>query len=95
MKGEQALHLVYINTLLETKAMSASTVPTITCKSPNVPQSMLQASSQIRPDLKIMYGPNTGNNLVAFFDTILDHWTVAKELYPVHNLQTIQQLREK
>jgi quinolinate synthase len=73
-KNEQALHVVYINTPLETKAVSTSVVvPTITCTSSNVLQTMLQASAQVGPDLKILYGPDTymGENLQTLFDSIL------------------------
>lgn len=37
-----ALHVVYINTSLETKAYSHELVPTITCTSSNVVQTILQ-----------------------------------------------------
>ena len=109
MKNEQALHVVYINTSLETKAVSSSIVPTITCTSSNVLQTMLQASAQIGPDLKILYGPDTymGENLQTLFDSILGNnnnnssnnaWTderIRQELHPAHNRQTLQQLRSK
>ena len=100
-KNEQALHVVYINTSLETKAISTSIVPTITCTSSNVLQTMLQASAQVGPDLKILYGPDTymGENLQTLFDTILSNdWTDEKirtELHPAHNRKTLQQLRSK
>jgi quinolinate synthase len=104
-KGNQALHVVYINTSLETKAVSSSIVPTIACTSSNVLQTMLQASSQVGPKLKILYGPDTymGENLRTFFDTILKHtggdnpWTdarIAKDLHADHNRQTIATLRD-
>lgn len=37
-----SLHVVYINTSLETKAFSHELVPTITCTSSNVVQTILQ-----------------------------------------------------
>lgn len=37
-----SLHVVYINTSLETKAYSHELVPTITCTSSNVVQTILQ-----------------------------------------------------
>lgn len=104
-----ALHVVYINTSLETKAVSNSIIPTITCTSSNVLQTMLQASAEVGPDLKIFYGPDTymGNNLVTLFDAILNHapgqdaaldpWDderIARELHPQHNRRTIKQLRD-
>ena len=41
------LHVVYINTSLETKAVSSALVPTITCTSSNVLQTILQAAVQV------------------------------------------------
>ena len=98
-ENKHPLHVVYINTSLETKAVSSSIVPTITCTSSNVMSTMLQASAQI-PDLKIMYGPDTymGNNLVTMFTSILnagwDDERIARDLHPMHNRQSIQQLRD-
>ncbi len=65
--GRKALHIVYINTGLKTKASSASVVPTIACTSSNVLHTMLQARAQRRPgELRVCYGPNTymGENLI-------------------------------
>jgi quinolinate synthase len=108
-KDESALHVVYINTSLETKAVSNSIVPTITCTSSNVLQTILQASSQI-PDIKIMYGPDTymGNNLITMLDAILKHgegggadgeepWDnvrIARDLHPGHNTASLRKLRD-
>ena len=39
------LHVIYINTSLETKAYAHELVPTITCTSSNVVQTMLQVGS--------------------------------------------------
>jgi len=72
---KKSLHVVYINTSLETKAVSSSILPTITCTSSNVLQTILQASAQIGPDkLQICYGPDTymGENLISLLDAILD-----------------------
>jgi len=109
-KDAAALHVVYINTSLETKAVSTSIVPTITCTSSNVLATILQASSQI-PDLKILYGPDTymGNNLVTMIDSILAHgangqtsddvevWDdarIARDLHPAHNTESLRRLRD-
>jgi quinolinate synthase len=43
-----SLHVVYINTSLRTKATAHSLVPTITCTSSNVVQTVLQAFAQVR-----------------------------------------------
>ena len=97
--GPNTLHVVYINTSLESKAVSASTVPTITCTSSNVVQTMLQASAQAGPDLRILYGPDTymGQNLVTLFDTIVQEWDddrISRELHPQHNRETLRRLRD-
>jgi len=94
---EKALHVVYINTSLGTKALSASIVPTITCTSSNVLRTILQASAQVN-DLKIYYGPDTymGQNLVTMLQAILDGgWTderIQTELHPQHNRSTLENL---
>lgn len=98
--GEKALHVIYINTSLETKAVSAAAAPTITCTSSNVLQTMLQASAQVGPDLKILYGPDTymGENLQTFFETIVDSWDderIRTDLHPEHSRKTIARLSEK
>ena len=41
-KAPPSLHVVYINTSLETKAFAHELVPTITCTSSNVVQTILQ-----------------------------------------------------
>ena len=40
--GKPAMHVVYINTSLKTKAQAHAVVPTITCTSSNVVQTVLQ-----------------------------------------------------
>jgi len=98
---ENSLHVIYINTSLETKAISSSIVPTITCTSSNVLRTILQASAQVGPELKLFYGPDTymGLNLVTFFDYLLKYggWSderIATELHPYHNRRTIKNLRD-
>ena len=44
----KSLHVVYINTSLRTKAEAHALVPTITCTSSNVVQTVLQAFAQAR-----------------------------------------------
>ena len=43
--GKPAMHVVYINTSLKTKAQAHAVVPTITCTSSNVVQTVLQVST--------------------------------------------------
>lgn len=99
----KALHVVYINTSLSTKAVSSSIIPTITCTSSNVLRTILQASVQVGPeDLQIYYGPDTymGHNLVSMLDSILKSpdWTdekIQKDLHPQHNQKTLESLKDR
>jgi quinolinate synthase len=93
------LHVIYINTSLETKAISSSLVPTITCTSSNVLQTILQASAQVGPQLKLLYGPDTymGHNLVTMLSTIASDWSddrIRQELHALHSRDTIRTLRD-
>lgn len=86
------LHVIYINTSLTTKAESQLILPTITCTSSNVLQTMLQAFSQI-DDLRIVYGPDTymGHNLKEMLQ-ILSQMSDAEiqKLHPDHNQTSIR-----
>jgi quinolinate synthase len=96
---DPSLHVIYINTSLETKAITSSIVPTITCTSSNVLQTLLQASHEI-PNLNILYGPDTymGENLQRLFETVLEHgWSDEKikaELHHGHTQESIKALRK-
>lgn len=59
-----ALHVVYINTSLRTKALADAAMPTITCTSSNVVATVLTAAAQV-PGLRVYYGPDSymGANL--------------------------------
>jgi quinolinate synthase len=92
-----SLHVVYINTSLQTKAVAHSLVPTITCTSSNVVQTILQAASQI-DDLHVWYGPDTymGHNLRTMFTQFLalpDERIRA--IHPAHDRATITALLER
>lgn len=105
-----ALHVVYINTSLETKAISNAIVPTIACTSSNVLQTLLTAALQIRPNnndnndgtkqhVKILYGPDTymGENLVTLLTTLADRWSdeqIQSTLHAGHSKQSLRQLRD-
>jgi quinolinate synthase len=100
VQQQKCLHVVYINTSLETKAISSSIIPTITCTSSNVLQTILQSSYQFGPaSLKVCYGPDTymGLNLVSLLDAVLtSNWSnerIQTELHPHHNRLSIQQLK--
>ena len=68
---KNALHVIYINTSLRTKARAHAQVPTITCTSSNVVATVLSAFAQI-PDVQIFFGPDTymGANLLELFTTL-------------------------
>ncbi|XP_060204552.1 quinolinate synthase, chloroplastic isoform X2 [Lycium barbarum] len=89
-----SLHVVYINTSLETKAYSHELVPTITCTSSNVVQTILQAFAEV-PDLKVWYGPDTymGSNIVELFSqmTMMTDEEIS-EIHPLHNRTSIKSL---
>ncbi|KAL3908515.1 MAG: hypothetical protein SGARI_003027 [Bacillariaceae sp.] len=99
-EGHSPLHVIYINTSLETKAISSSIVPTITCTSSNVLQTLLQAAQDI-PNLRVLYGPDTymGENLVALLEVILNNaeWTdakIASDLHPAHSNASLKKLKD-
>jgi quinolinate synthase len=89
-----SLHVIYVNTGLDAKALANRLVPTITCTSSNVVQVILQAAAQI-PDINIWYGPDTymGENLYRLFASLLkmDEYRI-RELHPVHSHGTIGEL---
>jgi quinolinate synthase len=89
-----ALHVVYINTSLITKAEAQARVPTITCTSSNVVRTLLQAASQI-PEVEIFYGPDTymGENLKVLFESLaeMDEEAV-REVHPDHTPETVRAL---
>ncbi|CAI9112788.1 OLC1v1013280C1 [Oldenlandia corymbosa var. corymbosa] len=89
-----SLHVVYINTSLETKAYSHELVPTITCTSSNVVQTVLQAFAEV-PKLNVWYGPDSymGANIAELFrqmTTMTDEEIAA--VHPKHNRSTIKSL---
>lgn len=89
-----SLHVIYINTSLETKAHAHELVPTITCTSSNVVQTMLQAFAQI-PDLTVYYGPDSymGANIAELFQqmAMMSDEEIAA-IHPQHNRDSIRSL---
>ncbi len=92
-----ALHVVYINTSLMTKARAQHVIPTITCTSSNVLQTVLQAAAQV-PGVEIFYGPDTymGANLT----TMLTQFTqlsdaAIRDIHPAHDRASIAALLER
>lgn len=90
-----SLHVVYINTSLQTKANAQATVPTITCTSSNVVSTILQAAAQI-PDVHLWFGPDTcmGENLVQTFEQMADSLSdeQIQALHPAHTRSTVRDL---
>jgi quinolinate synthase len=90
----RSLHIIYINTSLDVKARAHHLVPTITCTSSNVVQTVLQAASQV-PDLSIWFGPDTymGDNLRQLFEGLsaLDDDAI-RALHPSHDRESIRSL---
>ena len=90
----RSLHVVYINTSLVTKAKAHALVPTITCTSSNVVQTVLQAAAQI-PDVHIWFGPDTymGDNLAHLFASLAEMPDEQiRELHPAHDRASIRSL---
>ncbi|KAK1294377.1 hypothetical protein QJS10_CPA16g00382 [Acorus calamus] len=87
-----SLHVIYINTSLETKARGHELVPTITCTSSNVVQTILQAFAQV-PDLNLYYGPDSymGANIAELFRQMANMTDdEISEIHPKHNKTTIR-----
>ncbi|XP_008793728.2 quinolinate synthase, chloroplastic [Phoenix dactylifera] len=93
-KSPPSLHVIYINTSLETKAQGHELVPTITCTSSNVVPTILQAFVQI-PDLDVWYGPDSymGANIAELFRQMasMSDEEIA-EIHPEHNRNSIKSL---
>ncbi|KAJ6850165.1 quinolinate synthase, chloroplastic-like [Iris pallida] len=93
-RSPPSLHVIYINTSLETKAHGHELVPTITCTSSNVVQTILQAFAQI-PDVNIWYGPDSymGANIAELFSqmAMMTDEEIA-EIHPEHTRNSIKSL---
>ncbi len=94
-KTPKSLHVIYINTSLRTKAQAHNLVPTITCTSSNVVQTVLQAFAQ-EPELHLWFGPDTymGANLEAMFSGLVElSDEEIRALHPAHDRRSIAALR--
>ena len=89
-----SLHVVYINTSLRTKAFAQSIVPTITCTSSNVIQTVLETFAE-QPDAHVWFGPDTymGQNLRVLFESLagLDDAAIAA-VHPKHDRASVAAL---
>jgi quinolinate synthase len=91
------LHVVYINTSLVTKARAHAIVPTITCTSSNVLQTILQAAAQL-PGVRIAYGPDTymGANLLALLTNLSSLPDAAvRAVHPAHTAASVRALLDR
>ncbi|CAG9463228.1 unnamed protein product [Pedinophyceae sp. YPF-701] len=89
-----SVHVVYINTSLKTKALADAQVPTITCTSSNVVQTVLQAFAQV-PGAHVWYGPDTymGRNVRQLFESLAEMPDEAvQELHPAHTAASVRAL---
>lgn len=93
----RSVHVVYINTSLDVKARAHHVIPTITCTSSNVVQTVLQAFAQV-PDVHVWFGPDTymGQNIAELLRgvTELDDET-ARRLHPAHDRASIRAALER
>ena len=94
-ESKNPLHVIYINTSLQVKAHAHAKIPTITCTSSNVVQTILQADAQIS-DLSVWYGPDTymGQNLTKMLEQFCTHLSddEISKIHPHHNRQSIARL---
>ena len=92
--GDPAAHVIYINTALDTKANANAIVPTVTCTSSNVVQTVLQLAAQV-PGVNVFYGPDTymGGNLAHLF-SMMSSWTdeEVRAVHPAHDAASISAL---
>lgn len=92
-----SLHVVYINTSLRTKAHAQAAVPTITCTSSNVIQTVLQAFAEV-PEAHVWFGPDTymGENLRALLRGAqeLDDAAI-RDLHPAHDRRSLAALQDR
>jgi quinolinate synthase len=88
----KSVHVVYINTSLVTKARAHSLVPTITCTSSNVVQTVLAAFAQI-PEGHVWFGPDTymGQNLAHLLRSMAELTDdEIRAVHPAHDRASIR-----
>ncbi len=93
----RALHVVYINTSLATKAKAQAIVPTITCTSSNVVSTILTAFAQI-DGAHVFFGPDTymGQNLERMLAQLGDASDeTVRKVHPAHDAASIRALRPR
>lgn len=96
-KTPRSVHVVYINTSLATKARAHATLPTITCTSSNVVQTVLSAFAQVEEG-HVWFGPDTymGRNLQKLFAQLADGSDAAiRAIHPAHDRASMRALLER
>ena len=96
-KTPRSLHVIYVNTSLGTKALAESLLPTITCTSSNVVQTVLEAFAAV-PGAHVWFGPDTymGHNLEARFRALVAAGTERiQRVHPGHTEASVQSLLER
>ncbi|KAG2437634.1 hypothetical protein HYH02_011273 [Chlamydomonas schloesseri] len=90
-----SVHVVYINTSLRTKARAHALVPTITCTSSNVVQTVLAAFAQLGPQAVVWYGPDTymGANLAQLFADLASGAATDDDVRALHPDHTVDSIR--
>jgi len=68
----QSVHVIYVNTSLETKAQAEALLPTLTCTSSNVVATVLQCFAQM-PGCHVWFGPDTymGRNVARLLEQLV------------------------
>ena len=96
-KSPRAIHVVYINTSLRTKAKAHAIVPTITCTSSNVVQTILSAFAEI-DGVEVFFGPDTymGQNLAHLLESMSAMGDdEIRKVHPAHDRASIARARER
>jgi len=96
-EGAPALHVVYINTSLRSKAASHAAMPTITCTSSNVVSTVLSAFAAV-PGLRLFYGPDAymGANLASLLESVAGLGdAAAAALHPAHTAASLRSARSR
>ena len=90
----RSVHVVYINTSLRTKARAHALVPTITCTSSNVVQTVLAAFADV-PGATVWYGPDTymGANLAQLFADLASGAASDDDVRALHPAHTVDSIR--
>ena len=89
-----SLHVVYINTSLRTKAHAQAILPTITCTSSNVVQTVLETFAA-QPEAHVWFGPDTymGHNLRVLFERLAEMEDAAiAAVHPRHDRVSVAAL---